>query len=273
MKINKRTISILFFLSSALSAGAIYLGYDYVRTSAAEAQYTSVLAIKEGKLLQAYTPIIQSDLVYKKIPVNQYAKGMLVNPEDVIGKTTWLPIGEGEPIFDWKLTDGKLLPQKDEARYEIPLTDFTPMSEIRRGDHVKVWVKYRPMNEEHLEELGEPKFFTKTNDSADMLFTSQVVAVKDGAGAEVFSLSPPQASTQAFADLMDNQQVSSTAQNRLTETYRGQPDTMPARLIFNWTDKQFQAFVEARKYGDVQIGVYQYYKQEELEKAMRQGEE
>ncbi|MBO8163918.1 MAG: hypothetical protein H0Z34_09420 [Brevibacillus sp.] len=272
MKLNKRTIGLLFALSSMLSGGALYLGYDYVKQTASEQQYTSVLAIKEGKLLMAYTPIVESDLTYKKIPVSQYVTGMLSDPEDVVGKTTWLPIGEGEPIFDWKLTDGKLLPKKDEARYEIPLTDFTPMSEIRRGDFVKVWVKYRPMDQEYLEELSEPKFFTKTNDSADMLFTSQVVAVKDGAGAEVFTLTPSQASTQAFADLMDNQQVSSNAQNRLAATYRGQPDTMPARLIFNWTDDQFKAFVEARKYGEVQIGVYQYYKQEELEKAVRQGE-
>ncbi|WP_255298421.1 hypothetical protein [Brevibacillus dissolubilis] len=31
---------------------------------------------------------------------------------------------------------------------------------------------------------------------------------------------------------------------------------MPNRLLFNWTDKQYQAFVEAKKYGTLQIGVY-----------------
>ncbi|WP_139490081.1 SAF domain-containing protein [Brevibacillus dissolubilis] len=186
MNINKKVLIPSLILSTGLSLVTLYLGYQQAEQSFQSREYTQVVTVKQGKMIQPYSPIIPSDLDYKEVPKSQVLPGSIIQTDQIIGKVAWMPMGSGETVLDWKLMDGKLLPKKQEARYEIELSEFTPMSEIRRGDFVKVWINYSELDPEKLIELGDPRYFQKTNDTADLLFTSQVVAVKDGSGGGSF---------------------------------------------------------------------------------------
>lgn len=261
--INKKKLTLLAALSIICAGVAANLLYTKSEDLFVENNYEEVLAVRQGKILNQYTPIVETDLEIKKIEKSALIDGMIAgsNFSKIIGKMTWMPIANGEPILDWKLIDGKkMLPSVDQTRYEIPISDFTPMTEIRKGDYVKLWVRYSAKKQEVMnEQLGKPIEFKQTPGAAsDFLFTSQVAGVKGSQGEEIFSLQVPVAqATQAVGEYIDNKpETSSDTQRRLQQTYRGAPSAIPNRLLFNWTDEQYKIFAEALKYGDVQIGVY-----------------
>lgn len=263
MNVNKKKMMGLAALSLICAGVAANLLFTKSESLFRQNNYEEILAIRPGKVLNQYTPIVETDLEIKRVEKSALIDGMISgsNLPKVIGKMAWVPIANGEPLLDWKIIDGKkLLPTLDQTRYEIPITEFTPMTEIRKGDYVKVWVRYSAKKQEQMiEQLGVPIEFKQTPGAAsDFLFTSQVAGVKGSQGEEIFSLQAPAAqATQAVGEFIDNKpETSSDTQRRLQQTYRGAPSAIPSRLLFNWSDQQYKIFVEALKYGDVQVGVY-----------------
>ncbi|MGG4499157.1 hypothetical protein [Brevibacillus reuszeri] len=263
MSVNKKKVTLYAVLSLGCAIAAGNLLFKYSEKQFIQEHYEEIIAIRPGKILNQYTPIVEGDLTIKSVQKSELIDGMMSssNIPKMIGKMTWVPVANGEPLLDWKVVDDKkLFPNLDQARYEIPISDFTPMTEIRKGDFVKVWVRYSAKKQEQMiEQLGPPIEFKQTSGAAsDFLFTSQVAGVKGSQGEEIFSmLAPIVESTQAVGEFIDNKpENSSDTQRRLQQTYRGAPTAIPSRMLFNWSDEQYKIFVEALKYGDVQIGVY-----------------
>jgi len=263
VNVNKKkviTLGVISFIAAGLAGNLLFTkSQQFFR----DENYEEILVIRKGKILNQYTPIVESDLETMRVENSALIDGMIssTNLPKMIGKMAWIPVANGEPLLDWKLVDTKkMLPNLDQARYEIPINEFSPMTEIRKGDFVKVWVKYSAKKQEQMiEQLGPPIEFKQTPGAAsDFLFTSQVAGVKGSQGEEIFSLQAPAAdATQAVGEFIDNKpETSSDTQRRLQKTYRGAPSAIPSRIIFNWTDQQYKIFAEALKYGDVQIGVY-----------------
>lgn len=261
MYINRRKVLFLLFVCIVLTIVSVQVFMTFARDILLEKEYVSIVTVKKGRVIESYSPILLEDLEIREVEKTSILEGSFSDTaiQKIIGKQSWITMADGEPILEWKLFDDKkLLPQKNEARYEIPIQDLTLMTEIRRGDFVKLWVSYKMNDPEAMQEqLGKPTFFKQTNASVDFLFESRVVGVKGSQGQEIFSMQPPE--LQAANELSSStkeKQNGNEMQKRLEQTYRGQPSDIPNRLIFNWTDEQYRVFAEAQKYGEIQIGVF-----------------
>jgi hypothetical protein len=130
-----------------------------------------------------------------------------------------------------------------------------PVTELRKGDFVKIWVRYKPHTE--LEALPQPVHFTKSDQSAELLFESQLATVEDSNGIEIYTLKPkliPDAD-QVNDPLFHGSKASSYVdQERRYRDYRAQPSSVPAYIGLNLTDQQYLLLTEAMHYGTVQIG-------------------
>lgn len=244
---------ILSVLCALLSFFALRVFYNYSYQKFKEGEYISILAVKKGEMIEAYSPIMASDLEKIRVEKTTAMNGTFDETDlgKVVGAISWVPMGDGEPILKWKLFDEKkLLPKENETRYEIPVQDLTLVTEIRRGDIVKLWIQYNEGGQEqNVEKTIKPVFFQKTNRAVDFLFEAQVAGVKGSKGQEIYSLP---ATGHAAASLDEN--MTNDVQGRLQQTYRGQPSDLPDRLVFNWTDEQYRIFAEAQKFGKIQIG-------------------
>lgn len=248
-------------LGAAVAVGGGYLGYEVIQKKIVETNFTRVLAVKPGHIIEPFTPILESDLTYLPMSKDYLIPGVITDPAQIIGKQTFQKIGELAPILDWQLTDEKFLPNpvNRELQYEFPLSEFAPLTVIRKGDVVGVWVKYREPEEEITPEgvhiAKEPTLFKKTNPAADLLFTTVAAGIKDGEGAEVFSLKPPRFSSQVVEQAIEKADAGSDTQDRLASSFRGKPTKTPAKLVMNLTESQVKILEEAKQYGDWLVGV------------------
>ncbi|MGC5326971.1 hypothetical protein [Brevibacillus sp. SYSU BS000544] len=257
MSINRRKQILNAFLALVVASGGGYLGYKVMEKRIVEQKYIKVVAVKEGHLIEPYTPILASDLTYLPMSKDHPIPGVFTEPSKVVGKRTFQKVGELNPVLDWQLTEDKLLPDpnKKELQYEFNLSDFGTLTAIRTGDTVGIWVKYTPEVDRQEGELPKvPTLFKKTNQAADLLFISTAAGIKDGEGAEVFSLLPPKLST-AVGDTVQQVVEGSDTRDRLAATFRGKPTMTPAKILLNLTPEQHKVLQEARQFGDWQIGV------------------
>lgn len=237
------------------------MGHQVLQKQILESNFVSVVAVKPGSIIEPYTPITQADLTYLPMSKNYLIPGHITDPSKVIGKQTYQKVGELSPILDWQLTDGKFLPNtvEGELQYEFPLSEFAPLTVIRKGDVVGVWVKYRDPEEivtpEGISIPKEPTLFQKTNPAADLLFTTVAAGIKDGEGAEVFSLKPPRLSSQVVGQTIEAVDSGSDTQDRLAASFRGKPTKTPAKIIMNLTESQVKILEEAKQYGEWLVGV------------------
>ncbi|WP_419879638.1 hypothetical protein [Brevibacillus centrosporus] len=238
-----------------------YVGYKALQKQIVESNFVKVVAVKKGHILEPYTPILDSDLTYLPVSKDYMIPGVFTDPSKLIGKQTYQRVGELSPILDWQLTDNKFLPNSvnGELQYEFPISDFAPLTVIRKGDVIGVWVKYHePENEltpEGIEIPKEPTLFKKTNPAADLLFTTMAAGIKDGEGSEIFSLKPPKLSAQVVEQAIEVVDSGSDTQDRLAASFRGKPTKTPAKLIMNLNEKQVKILEEAKQYGDWLVGV------------------
>lgn len=248
-------------LGVVISTAGGYLGYKVLQKNIVESNFVNVVAVKPGHIIEPYTPILDTDLTFLPMANNYLIPGVVTDPSRVIGKQTYQRVGELSPILDWQLTEEKFLPDrsKGELQYEFPLSDFAPLTVIRKGDVVGVWVKYREpedeINEQGIHVPKEPTLFKKTNPAADLLFMTVAAGIKDGEGAEVFSLKPPRFSSQVVGQAIEQVDTGSDTQDRLAASFRGKPTKTPAKLVMNLTEQQVKILEEARQYGDWLVGV------------------
>jgi hypothetical protein len=251
---KKQTLLTLSLVSFTLAAACFYAATKYLEALATERLFAPVVKVAEGKEILPFEPITRDDVVLVQEEVDEIYPGSFQSVESVLGKRSVQTLYEGEQLVEKKLTDSHLLPEKGKARYEFPLTAITPVTELRKGDYVKIWVKYKPITE--LQSATQPEFFRKTNHTADVLFQSQLVTVKDNNGVEIYTLKP---NLLPGANQMDSVFHGSEAKTYMNaekryRDYRAQPTSLPAYVGFNLTDRQFVMISEAMNYGTVQIG-------------------
>jgi hypothetical protein len=251
---RKQTLLTICLLSVGLAAACFYAATRYLDALVTERLFAPVVKVAKGKEISPYEPITRDDVVLVQEEVDEIYQGSYQSVESVLGKRSVQTLFEGEQLIEKKLTDSYLLPEKGKARYEFPLTAITPVTELRKGDYVKIWVKYKPVTE--LQTAPQPEFFRKTNNTADMLFQSQLVTVKDNNGVEIYTLKP---NLLPGANQMDSVFHGSEAKTMMNgekryRDYRAQPTSLPAYVGFNLTDQQFVMISEAMNFGTVQIG-------------------
>lgn len=262
---KKRTLLAISITALILALACFYGATRYLDERIQHKLYTTVVKVASGKEIQAFEPISREDLVLVQEPVETLQKGAITSIDEIIGKYSIQTIYEGEQIISKKLEDHYLLPKPDEARYEFPLTSIMPITELRKGDAIKVWVRYKPAAE--LEHVPAPTYFSKNNATATLLFESQLVTVKDSNGIEIYTLKPQlipnnnQVENPFFHGSKTGNFVDS---ERKFRDYRAQPSAVPAYIGLNLTDQEYRALCEAMNYGLIQIGHVMVAKGEKL---------
>ncbi|CAM3632279.1 MULTISPECIES: SAF domain-containing protein [Brevibacillus] len=252
---KKQTLFIICLISFLLAGSSFYAATQYIDALAAKKLFSPVVKVALGKEILPYEPITREDVVLVQEAVDAILPDSVREIENVLGKRSTQTIYGGEQLLSTKLTDNQLLPETGEARYEFPLMFIQPLTELRKGDHVKIWVRYKTMNE--LEDFPSPHHFQKTNDTADLLFESQLASVRDSNGIEIYTLKP---NLLPSPDQMDaifhggtREKPMLNAEKRYRD-YRVQPTALPAFVGFNLTDQQYKKVTEAMTYGMLQVG-------------------
>ncbi|HZG16169.1 MAG TPA: SAF domain-containing protein [Candidatus Bathyarchaeia archaeon] len=252
---KKRTLITVGFFSLLLAAGSFYMATNYIDSLAHEKLFSPVVKVSSQTEIAPYEPITSEDVVLVQEEADEIMEDAATTLEQVVGKRAMQPLYPGEQVLQQKLKVGHLLPEKGQARYEFPLTSIMPTTELRKGDYVKIWVKYRPQSE--LDTLPAPTAFRKTNSSAELLFQSQLVTVKDNNGIEIYTLKPrliPQGDQISDSLFNGSEAQKYTDGERRYRDYRAQPSSLAAYLGFNLTDQQYMTIIEAMNYGTIQIG-------------------
>ncbi|QQE74611.1 flagellar biosynthesis protein FlgA [Brevibacillus composti] len=251
---KKQTLFIISIISFLLAGSCFYFATRYIEALALERLYAPVVKVAPGKEILPYEPITRADVVLVQEEVDEILPDSISDLEMVIGKRSTQILYSGEQLLQRKLTDDQLLPEKGKARYEFPLTFFNPVTELRKGDYVKVWVTYKSPAE--LEHLPKPSHFHKSNGTADLLFTTQLATVRDSNGSEIYSIKPNPLPAPDHMDAIFNGSRERPLLNgeKRYQDYRSQPTALASFIGLNLSDQQFTAISEAFLYGVVQIG-------------------
>lgn len=264
MAINRKKQLGNLVISLVLAVGGGYVGVKVTEKWILDNKYVNIVAIKEGHMVEPYTPILASDLTYFPISKDYMIPGSFTDPNKIIGKKSYQRLGELSPVLDWQLTDTKFLPDpaNNERQYEFDLSEFGALTTVRTGDTATIWVVYDDPGEKALAAMNtginlnsDPRLFEKTNNGADMLFDVRIAGIKDGDGAEVFSLTPPKLSQAVLSGAMQRMSGESDTNDRLAASFRGKPSTKPAKIVLNLTPEKYKILQEARLYGDWGIGI------------------
>lgn len=252
---KKQTLVSVGIISLVLAGICFYAATRYIDSLAVEKLFAPVVKVADGKVIDPYVPITREDVVVVLEETDEIMKDSFQTLEGILGKQAIQPLYGGEQLIAPKLTDGHLFPEKGQARYEFSLSSMMPVTEVRKGDYVKVWVKYKAQSE--LEALQNPVFFQKSNPSADLLFQTQLVTVKDNSGIEIYTIKPSIIPNPKELDepLFNGSKAKKYVDSeRRFRDYRAQPSSLPAYIGFNLTDQQYKTLTEAMSYGSVQIG-------------------
>lgn len=254
---KKKTLLAIGVISFVLAGSSFYAATNYLDELAKEKLYAPVVKVAPGREIMPFEPITLDDVIVDQKSVDEILPDTYQKIDDVLGKRSMQSIFGGEQLLKRKLADNQLLPGPKKARYEFPVTLMMPVTEVRKGDLVKVWVKYKPPAELGL--IPAPSTFTKSNQSAELLFEGQLATVKDSNGVEIYTLKP---SILSQAEQIENpffHAAEATKQpegERRFRDYRAQPSAIPAFIGFNLTDKEYLILSEAMHYGVIQIGTY-----------------
>lgn len=251
---KKQTLFLICLISFVLAGSSFYAATQYIDAMAAERLFAPVVKVAQGKEIAPFEPITRDDIVLVQEEVDEIMSGSARDVESVLGKRSVQTIYEGEQLLTNKLTDTQLLPEKGTARYEFSLLSIQPLTELRKGDFVKIWVKYKPIME--LQDFPSPAQFKKTNDTADFLFESQLASVRDSNGIEIYTLKPSMLPSPDHMDAVFNGSREKPLLNgeKRYRDYRVQPTALPAFVGFNLTDQQYMILTEAMAYGTLQVG-------------------
>jgi hypothetical protein len=124
---------------AAIIAGLIAYGVYILQLRNVEFQETvSVVAPKQ--FIAAGEQLRPDMLSYKTIARAALEKNMLQNMDDAIGMETVVPLGNAEPLLDWKIDQYRLLPDREQSTFQIPQEYVRSVSNgIRAGDRVVIY--------------------------------------------------------------------------------------------------------------------------------------
>lgn len=101
---------------------------------------TSVEVVVPVQFIDAGTLIEESMVEMRRVDASAYREGMLRSIREAAGQEAMVPLGEGEPILEWKLDKFHLLPGRDQYTFQIPKSYILSISSgIRAGDQVLVF--------------------------------------------------------------------------------------------------------------------------------------
>ncbi|NOU62801.1 flagellar biosynthesis protein FlgA [Paenibacillus sp. LMG 31461] len=136
---NRRR-SLLISVIAALLAGLLVYGVYVLQVNQVELQQTVQVVVPKDFVRAGQ--FIHEDMVeFKAIQKGSYTSSMMTKLTDVIGQESMIPLGTQEPILKWKLNRYHLLPNEQQATFQIPKEYLLTVSNgIRAGDRVRMYV-------------------------------------------------------------------------------------------------------------------------------------
>ncbi|EXX86071.1 flagellar basal body P-ring biosynthesis protein FlgA [Paenibacillus darwinianus] len=136
---NKKRNLVVSLTAAAMAAALVYGVYE-LQLRQIDLQET-VRVVVPVRFISAGERLTEKDLGWKTVAKASVEPGMLRSLDQAAGLETAIPIGEGEPILDWKLDRFRLLPKRDESTFQIPKAYVLSISSgIRAGDRVLLYV-------------------------------------------------------------------------------------------------------------------------------------
>ncbi|CAH1210962.1 hypothetical protein PAECIP111891_03644 [Paenibacillus allorhizoplanae] len=136
---NRRR-SLLINVVAALLAGLLVYGVYVLQVNQVELQQTVQVVVPKDFIRAGQ--FIHADMVeFKAIQKGSYTSSMMTELTDVVGQESMIPLGTQEPILKWKLNRYHLLPNEQQATFQIPKEYLLTVSNgIRAGDRVRMYV-------------------------------------------------------------------------------------------------------------------------------------
>ncbi|CAN7631269.1 flagellar biosynthesis protein FlgA [Paenibacillus sp. LjRoot56] len=136
---NRRR-SLLISVVVALLAGLLVYGVYVLQVNQVELQQTVQVVVPKDFIRAGQ--FIHADMVeFKAIQKGSYTSSMMKELTDVVGQESMIPLGTQEPILKWKLNRYHLLPNEQQATFQIPKEYLLTVSNgIRAGDRVRMYV-------------------------------------------------------------------------------------------------------------------------------------
>ncbi|QAY66835.1 SAF domain-containing protein [Paenibacillus protaetiae] len=136
---NRRR-NVLLSLLAAILSGLLVYGIGWMQTKEQERK-GMVNVVVPNRFIGAGERLKLSDLSYKPVPGNMVTKEMLTRKETAEGMETLIPLGQGEPLYDWKVSRYTLQPGPAESTFQIPKSYIRSISNgIRAGDKVVLYL-------------------------------------------------------------------------------------------------------------------------------------
>ncbi|MBD0383707.1 SAF domain-containing protein [Paenibacillus sedimenti] len=136
---NRRR-SLLISLAAAVLAGLLVYGVYVLQVNQVELQQTVQVVVPKD-FIRAGTMIGGDMVELRAFQKGSYTDSMITDLKDVIGQETLIPLGTQEPILNWKVNKYHLLPNENQATFQIPKEYVLSVSNgIRAGDRVHVYV-------------------------------------------------------------------------------------------------------------------------------------
>ncbi|MDR6551927.1 flagellar biosynthesis protein FlgA [Paenibacillus qinlingensis] len=132
--------SLLISVVAALLAGALVYGVYVLQVNQVELQQTVQVVVPKD-FIRAGQFIRDDMLEFKSIQKGGYTSEMMTKFTDVVGQEAMIPLGTREPILKWKVNRYHLLPNEQQATFQIPREYLLSVSNgIRAGDRVRMYV-------------------------------------------------------------------------------------------------------------------------------------
>lgn len=125
--------------SALLAVVLVYAVYELQLRHIQAAEKIEVIVPKQ--FIDAGTMLEASMLERISLSASAYHEDMATSIESLIGKETIVPLGQGEPVLDWKLDRFHLQPNQNQSTFQIPKSYILSVSSgIRAGDSVIVYL-------------------------------------------------------------------------------------------------------------------------------------
>jgi len=127
-------------LSAALIAGLLVYGVYVLQLKQIEWQQTVPVVVPRD-FIPAGAMLSADMLEYRMILKGAFEPGMVTDVHQVAGTETYVPLGTGEPILDWKIDRLRLMPKQGQSTFQIPKAYILSVSSgVRAGDRVRIYV-------------------------------------------------------------------------------------------------------------------------------------
>lgn len=130
---------LISLLAALAAAGLVYAVYMTLLHQVELQETTTVIV--PGRFIQEGTVITEELLTHRTVLKAAVDSDMFSQADELIGRQTMIPLGVGEPILGWKLSERLLLPLEKESTFEIPQEYLRSISGgVREGDLVRIYV-------------------------------------------------------------------------------------------------------------------------------------